>query len=100
MRKILQAFSLAALFTLSAVPSFAQSPAKGGRFDTQIQQDAEKLLQSKPKFQNIKAETDDAIVTRLDMEFPSVKQVIPRRRRPEIFLGALISKRSLAGGGL
>ena len=63
MRKTLRAFFLAALFTLFAVPSFAQSPAKGGRFDTQIQQDAEKLLQAKPKFQNIKAETDDAIVT-------------------------------------
>lgn len=63
MRKDSKALSLAGLFVLFAVPMFSQAPAKGGRFDDQIQQDAEKLLQSKPKFQNIKAETDDAIVT-------------------------------------
>jgi len=43
-----------------AVPAFAQGK---GRYDAQIQQDVEKVLQSKPKLQAIKAETDDAIVT-------------------------------------
>ena len=59
-RKTVLLLSLAGLCVALGTVSFAQGK---GRYDAQIQQDAEKLLQSKAKFQGIKAETDDAIVT-------------------------------------
>jgi osmotically-inducible protein OsmY len=37
--------------------------AQGGRYDQQIQQDVEKVLQSKSRFQNVHASTEDGIVT-------------------------------------
>ena len=37
--------------------------SQGGRYDQQIQQDVEKVLQSKSRFQNVHASTEDGIVT-------------------------------------
>ena len=41
----------------------AAQETKGGRFDQQIQEDVDRMLQSNPRFQNVHATTDDAIVT-------------------------------------
>jgi osmotically-inducible protein OsmY len=60
MRKVVVlAFAL-----LSTAAVWAQtSPTGGGRYDQQIQDEVTKLLQSKDKWKNVTASTDDAIVT-------------------------------------
>ena len=50
--------SVAGLITLART----QEP-KGGRYDQQIQEDVERVLQSNPRLQNVHATTEDAIVT-------------------------------------
>ena len=50
--------SVAGLITLATTQE-----TKGGRYDQQIQEDVERVLQSNPRFQNVHATTDDAIVT-------------------------------------
>lgn len=59
-RKVQLLLSFVGLCAMLATSTFAQGK---GRYDAQIQQDAEKLLQSKPKLQGIQPATDDAIVT-------------------------------------
>jgi hyperosmotically inducible periplasmic protein len=44
-------------------PAVAQRAAGGSRYDTQIQQDADKFLRSKSQYQGVKATTEDQIVT-------------------------------------
>ena len=41
----------------------AAQETKGGRFDQQIQEDVDRMLQSNPRFQNVHATTEDAMVT-------------------------------------
>jgi osmotically-inducible protein OsmY len=41
----------------------AARETQGGRYDSQIQKDLEKVLQSNPRFQNVHATTSDGIVT-------------------------------------
>lgn len=55
---------LTLLVSVAGLVTFAttQEP-KGGRYDQQIQEDVERVLQSNPRFQNVHATTDDAIVT-------------------------------------
>src|ERR1700719_4872584 len=50
--------SVAGLITLATTQE-----TKGGRYDQQIQEDVERVLQSNPRFQNVHATTEDAIVT-------------------------------------
>jgi hyperosmotically inducible periplasmic protein len=55
---------LMVLCSLLAIPVWAQSAAVGtGRYDSQIEQEVNRLLQSKDKWKGITASTDDAIVT-------------------------------------
>jgi hyperosmotically inducible protein len=56
-----QSLRLILLFGLLSTTISQVSP--GGRYDLQIQQDVEKVLQSKSRFQNIHASTEDGIVT-------------------------------------
>lgn len=52
------------LCSLLAIPVWAQSAAVGtGRYDPQIEQEVNRLLQSKDKWKGVTAATDDAIVT-------------------------------------
>jgi osmotically-inducible protein OsmY len=52
------------LLLLAGLVTFAAAQeTKGGRYDQQIQEDVERMLQSNPRFQNVRATTDDAIVT-------------------------------------
>src|SRR5438309_9690928 len=50
--------SVAVLITLATTQE-----TKGGRYDQQIQEDIERVLQSNPRFQNVHATTEDAVVT-------------------------------------
>jgi len=50
--------SVAVLITLATTQE-----TKGGRYDKQIQEDIERVLQSNPRFQNVHATTEDAVVT-------------------------------------
>src|SRR4030081_2340898 len=50
--------SVAGLITLGTTQE-----TKGGRYDQQIQEDVERVLQSNPRIQNVHAITEDAIVT-------------------------------------
>jgi len=46
----------------SVLPALSQATSTG-RYDQQIQEEVEKALKSKPKFQNVHATTEDGIVT-------------------------------------
>jgi len=46
----------------SVLPALSQATS-AGRYDQQIQEEVEKALKSKPKFQNVHATTEDGIVT-------------------------------------
>jgi osmotically-inducible protein OsmY len=58
------AFSAAALAFLFTLPAWGQRGSVGsGRYDQQIENDVNKVLQSKDRWKGIAASTDDAIVT-------------------------------------
>jgi hyperosmotically inducible protein len=63
MRKELQRAVLGVLLLALVLPLWAQQQSSAGRYDQQIQQQVTQMLQKQDKYKNIRAQTQDAIVT-------------------------------------